>query len=157
MICSLVSNDTYLFNLFKRDISNSGLLGIRTKKYIVILVKLFNLKINYSHRSLSKDIQDIQRQSKILLLDICYLSIHHCLFFSDRTDEWTQGDSKNGPSEVEQTSYDGPPGMEPDGLIESNWEEVRNNFFFIKFFKGSKNVINIGIFFLLLLDRGELR
>ncbi|XP_063230991.1 eukaryotic initiation factor 4A-I [Bacillus rossius redtenbacheri] len=44
-----------------------------------------------------------------------------------RNDEWSGGESKNGPSEKEQ-SYDGPPGMEPDGIIESNWEEVVDNF-----------------------------
>nr|CAD7203050.1 unnamed protein product [Timema douglasi] len=44
-----------------------------------------------------------------------------------RNEDWTGGESKNGPSEKE-SSYDGPPGMEPDGIIESNWEEVVDNF-----------------------------
>nr|CAD7593577.1 unnamed protein product [Timema genevievae] len=43
-----------------------------------------------------------------------------------RNEDWTGGESKNGPSEKE-SSYDGPPGMEPDGIIESNWEEVRSS------------------------------
>nr|CAD7404186.1 unnamed protein product [Timema cristinae] len=42
-----------------------------------------------------------------------------------RNEDWTGGESKNGPSEKE-SSYDGPPGMEPDGIIESNWEESYN-------------------------------
>lgn len=40
-----------------------------------------------------------------------------------RNDDWTGGESKNGPNEKDQ-SYDGPPGMDPDGIIESNWDEV---------------------------------
>ncbi|GFG30525.1 hypothetical protein Cfor_05821 [Coptotermes formosanus] len=42
-------------------------------------------------------------------------------------EEWSGGESKNGPNEKDQ-SYDGPPGMDPDGIIESNWEEVVDNF-----------------------------
>lgn len=42
-----------------------------------------------------------------------------------RSEEW----DKNGPpSEKESQGYDGPPGMDPDGIIESNWEEVTDNF-----------------------------
>lgn len=41
-----------------------------------------------------------------------------------RNEDW----EKNGPSEKEQPAYDGPPGMDPDGIIESNWEEVVDNF-----------------------------
>ncbi|KAJ8958919.1 hypothetical protein NQ318_019688 [Aromia moschata] len=44
-----------------------------------------------------------------------------------RNEEW----DKNGPSNEEkepQGGYDGPPGMDPDGIIESNWEEVVDNF-----------------------------
>lgn len=44
-----------------------------------------------------------------------------------RNEDWS-GD-KNGPaSEKEPQNYDGPPGMDPDGIIESNWEEVVDNF-----------------------------
>ncbi|KAJ8681234.1 hypothetical protein QAD02_017021 [Eretmocerus hayati] len=43
-----------------------------------------------------------------------------------RDEQWS-GDSKNGPSEGEQ-QYAGPPGMDPDGIIESNWDEVVDNF-----------------------------
>jgi hypothetical protein len=39
-----------------------------------------------------------------------------------RNDEY-EGAPKNGP-EV----YDGPAGMNPDGIIESNWDEVVDNF-----------------------------
>lgn len=45
-----------------------------------------------------------------------------CLYF--RNDDQWPGDSKNGPSEGEQPAYDGPPGMDPDGIIESNWDVV---------------------------------
>lgn len=42
-------------------------------------------------------------------------------------------DERNGPSDWDDTKrqdqeYDGPPGMEPDGIIESNWEEIIDNF-----------------------------
>ncbi|XP_054285120.1 eukaryotic initiation factor 4A-I-like isoform X2 [Macrosteles quadrilineatus] len=40
-------------------------------------------------------------------------------------EEWT-GDPKNGPGD-EKPMYDGPPGMEPY-FVESNWEEVVDNF-----------------------------
>ncbi|CAD1479346.1 unnamed protein product, partial [Heterotrigona itama] len=43
-------------------------------------------------------------------------------------DQWA-GDSKNGPSESDQQTYDGPPGMEPDGIIESNWDVVSSKVF----------------------------
>ncbi|XP_067007829.1 eukaryotic initiation factor 4A-I [Anabrus simplex] len=47
---------------------------------------------------------------------------------SERRDDWSGGgESKNGPSEKEP-AREGPPGMEPDGIIESNWEEVVDNF-----------------------------
>lgn len=41
---------------------------------------------------------------------------------------------RNGPNDWESDGkrqdqeYDGPPGMEPDGIIESNWEEIIDNF-----------------------------
>lgn len=45
-----------------------------------------------------------------------------------RNEDWV-GESKNGPSEKEEQSYDGgPPGMDPDGIIVSNWDEVVDNF-----------------------------
>lgn len=47
--------------------------------------------------------------------------MYHLYFRND--DQWA-GDSKNGPSESDQQTYDGPPGMEPDGIIESNWDVV---------------------------------
>lgn len=45
-------------------------------------------------------------------------------------------DDRNGPNDSEssdwkrtdQPEYDGPAGMEPDGIIESNWEEIIDNF-----------------------------
>ncbi|KFM62051.1 Eukaryotic initiation factor 4A-II, partial [Stegodyphus mimosarum] len=43
-------------------------------------------------------------------------------------------DSRNGPDDEQSLGrgpdreYDGPPGMEPDGIIESNWEYVVDNF-----------------------------
>ncbi|XP_034185690.1 eukaryotic translation initiation factor 4A [Osmia lignaria lignaria] len=45
-----------------------------------------------------------------------------------RNDDQWAGDSKNGPSESEQQTYNGPPGMDPDGIIESNWDVVVDNF-----------------------------
>jgi len=39
-------------------------------------------------------------------------------------DEWKSERPANG----EERSYDGPAGMEPEGLIESNWDEVCENF-----------------------------
>lgn len=47
---------------------------------------------------------------------------------SRNEDQQWSGESKNGPSEGEQPVYDGPAGMEPDGLIESNWETVVDSF-----------------------------
>jgi len=40
-----------------------------------------------------------------------------------RNDEWNSDRPKD-----ESQGYDGPAGMDPDGLIESNWEEVCENF-----------------------------
>ncbi|XP_034950996.1 eukaryotic initiation factor 4A-I [Chelonus insularis] len=42
-------------------------------------------------------------------------------------DQWS-GDSKNGPSESESSNYGGPPGMDPDGVIDSNWDQVVESF-----------------------------
>ena len=36
-----------------------------------------------------------------------------------RNDEW------NSDRPSEERKYDGPAGMDPDGVIDSNWEEVR--------------------------------
>ncbi|KAK9711541.1 Helicase conserved C-terminal domain [Popillia japonica] len=47
-------------------------------------------------------------------------------FQSERRNEEWSGD-KNDP-EKNNPNYDGPPGMDPDGVIESNWEEVVDNF-----------------------------
>lgn len=38
--------------------------------------------------------------------------------------DWESADGKR----AEQQEYDGPAGMEPDGIIESNWEEIIDNF-----------------------------
>ncbi|XP_008547801.1 eukaryotic initiation factor 4A-I [Microplitis demolitor] len=50
-------------------------------------------------------------------------------YTSDRRveDQWSD-ESKNGPSESDALNYGGPPGMDPDGLIESNWEQVVESF-----------------------------
>ncbi|CAD6234180.1 GSCOCG00007624001-RA-CDS [Cotesia congregata] len=45
-----------------------------------------------------------------------------------RTDDQWSADSKNGPNDSETPNYGGPPGMDPDGLIESNWEQVVESF-----------------------------
>merc|ERR1712121_537292 len=39
-------------------------------------------------------------------------------------DQW----NSDRPKEESGSGYDGPAGMEPDGLIESNWDEVCENF-----------------------------
>jgi len=41
-----------------------------------------------------------------------------------RNDEW----NSDRPKESEEKKYDGPAGMEPDGIIDSNWDEVCENF-----------------------------
>jgi len=41
-----------------------------------------------------------------------------------RNDEW----NTDRPKESEDRKYDGPAGMEPDGIIDSNWDEVCENF-----------------------------
>uniref|UniRef100_A0A1W7R9F4 Eukaryotic initiation factor 4A n=1 Tax=Hadrurus spadix TaxID=141984 RepID=A0A1W7R9F4_9SCOR len=44
---------------------------------------------------------------------------------------YTYEDARNGPDgekERPDREYDGPPGMDPDGIIESNWDEVVDNF-----------------------------
>jgi len=51
-----------------------------------------------------------------------------CLYF--RNDDQWSGDSKNGPTESEQPTYDGPPGMDPEGIIESNWDVVSKQLLF---------------------------
>ena len=38
-----------------------------------------------------------------------------------RNDEW------NSDRPQEERKYDGPAGMDPDGVIDSNWDEVRKN------------------------------
>ena len=42
-----------------------------------------------------------------------------------RNDEW------NSDRPSEERKYDGPAGMDPDGVIDSNWEEVRPNISFL--------------------------
>ena len=42
-----------------------------------------------------------------------------------RNDEWNSDRPKEDGSK-----YDGPAGMEPDGVIDSNWDEVNSNFYF---------------------------
>ena len=46
-----------------------------------------------------------------------------------RNDEW----NSNRPKE-EGNKYDGPAGMEPDGVIDSNWDEVSPLALFLAFF-----------------------
>lgn len=45
--------------------------------------------------------------------------------YDKRNDEWS--DSKNGPP-TDREHYDGPPGMEVDGIIQSNWDEAVESF-----------------------------
>lgn len=68
-----------------------------------------------------------------------------------RNEDW----EKNGPSEKEQPTYDGPPGMDPDGVIESNWEEVVDNFDDMnlkeELLRGKEKIICVSISFCLLI------
>merc|ERR1712142_439410 len=43
---------------------------------------------------------------------------------SRNEDQW----NSDRPKEESGSGYDGPAGMDPDGLIESNWDEVCENF-----------------------------
>jgi len=47
---------------------------------------------------------------------------------NERRNDESWPESQNGPSDGEQQTYSGPPGMEPDGVIESNWDQVVDNF-----------------------------
>lgn len=62
----------------------------------------------------------------MLVNDWCLLTGMYVVIFRSN-EEWS-GDSdrdrKNGPSEGEAPMYAGPAGMDPDGIIESNWEVV---------------------------------
>lgn len=44
----------------------------------------------------------------------------------DGEDNWATDDRKNGPGVKEDkgSSYDGPAGMDVEGVIESNWDQV---------------------------------
>nr|ANS59102.1 eukaryotic translation initiation factor 4A transporter-like protein [Thitarodes armoricanus] len=44
-----------------------------------------------------------------------------------RNEDWSSAESKNGPS-GQDIAYDGPPGMEPDGVIKTNWHQIVENF-----------------------------
>lgn len=56
------------------------------------------------------------------------------LCFLSREESWSGKGSKNGTedrperdageAEDRAANYDGPPGMDPDGVIESNWDKV---------------------------------
>lgn len=41
--------------------------------------------------------------------------------------DWSS-DSRNGPPSEREQHYDGPPGMDVDGIIQSNWDEVSTLF-----------------------------
>merc|ERR1719187_2082763 len=43
-------------------------------------------------------------------------------------DSWTSDRREPGRDERGGGGYDGPAGMDPDGIIESNWDEVTENF-----------------------------
>lgn len=43
-----------------------------------------------------------------------------------RSEDWPE-DPKNGPSK-DQVNYDGPPGLEPGGNLDTNWHEVVESF-----------------------------
>merc|ERR1711935_1228897 len=47
---------------------------------------------------------------------------------SDSQDRETGGGGQEGSEERGRGGYDGPAGMDPDGLIDSNWDEVCENF-----------------------------
>lgn len=55
------------------------------------------------------------------------------MFLTSREENWSGKAPKNGTDErperegeaEDRGNYDGPPGMDPDGVIESNWDKVR--------------------------------
>jgi hypothetical protein len=51
---------------------------------------------------------------------LCF--IYSIVLSLDRNDDYDR-DPKNGPG-GERETYDGPAGMDPDGIIQSNWDEV---------------------------------
>lgn len=53
-----------------------------------------------------------------------YWELSICLCFRNN-ENWSE--FKNGPP-TEREHYDGPPGMEVDGIIQSNWDEVNINY-----------------------------
>ncbi len=46
------------------------------------------------------------------------------LLYRENSDDQWGPDIKNGPEKNEKGDYDGPVGMEPEGVIESNWDQV---------------------------------
>merc|ERR1719427_306845 len=51
-----------------------------------------------------------------------YLIVATTMSQEARNDEW------NSDRPKDEGKYDGPAGMEPDGVIDSNWDEVCENF-----------------------------
>lgn len=50
-------------------------------------------------------------------------------FDKSRNDSnWSGEFPRNGPASTEREQYDGPPGMEVDGVIQSNWDEAVESF-----------------------------
>ena len=52
-------------------------------------------------------------------------------WFSCRNENWGGEYPRNGPA-TEREQYDGPPGMEVDGVIQSNWDEVSSSLGFVE-------------------------
>ena len=61
-----------------------------------------------------------------------------------RDESWGGKGSKNGtedrPEEQHDENYEGPAGMDPDGIIESNWDKVKIPFPLINFRCFSHNI-----------------
>ena len=56
----------------------------------------------------------------LLFIDAYLLLKHKIYYVLCRNDEW----NSDRPKDDGDRKYDGPAGMEPDGVIDSNWDEV---------------------------------
>lgn len=59
------------------------------------------------------------------MLYIVHNSIILVYYLVYRSEDWPE-DSKNGPKD--QGNYDGPPGMDPEGALDTNWHHVVESF-----------------------------
>ena len=87
------------------------------------------IKVNSFPRIPAIEVSQMDQYVRVPLCLIFVIEVlrSHCFLFyrtfimSDiaRNDEW------NSDRPQEERKYDGPAGMDPDGVIDSNWDEVR--------------------------------